>query len=252
MSACGTVFNGGSQDIQIDSNVKGVEVFVNGMRACKTPCVLPLERSSSAVVLVAKKRGYEEQQMTLKRELSSVAILNLTFWPSWLTDVATGGMWKYNRDGLYIEMENSNDGYYNHGYQQQYNQPRTQQRYYDRYSKNDETGATEKCTKIMAELEKIGRVVEKAYPGVNRETWLVIDASTGQNAVSQAKLFDESTGLTGLVLTKLDGTAKGGVVVSIAKEQNIPVKFVGVGEAVEDIQPFMAEDFAEALFSEVK
>ncbi len=141
MSACGTVFNGGSQDIQIDSNVKGVEIFVNGMRACKTPCVLPLERSSSAVVLVAKKRGYEEQQMTLKRELSSVAILNLTFWPSWLTDVATGGMWKYNRDGLYIEMEKSNDGYYNHGYQQQYNQPRTQQRYYDRYSKNDETGA---------------------------------------------------------------------------------------------------------------
>ena len=92
MNACGTVFNGGSQDIQIDSNVSGVEIYINGMKTCKTPCAIPIERSSSSIVINAKKRGYIEQQMMLKSELSGISILNLTFWPSWLTDVATGGM----------------------------------------------------------------------------------------------------------------------------------------------------------------
>ena len=79
LTACGTLFNGSSQDIQFDSNVKGVEIYVNGMKACKTPCVYPLDRQSSTTVIVAKKPGYPEQQTILKSELSNVAILNLTF-----------------------------------------------------------------------------------------------------------------------------------------------------------------------------
>lgn len=126
LTACGTVFNGSSQDIQFDSNVKGVEIYVNGMKACKTPCVYPLDRQSSTVVIKAKKPGYAEQQTIIKSELSNVAILNLTFWPSWLTDVATGGMWKYSRDGIYIEMEGGRN--YMPGSNQRYNP------YYDRYS----------------------------------------------------------------------------------------------------------------------
>ena len=108
VAGCGSIFNGSSQDMSFDSNVKGVEIYLNGMKACKTPCVYPLDRSSSSVVISAKKKGYEEQQQIIKSNLSSVAILNLTFWPSWLTDVATGGMWRYNRDGIYIDMEKNN------------------------------------------------------------------------------------------------------------------------------------------------
>ena len=87
-------------------------------------------------------------------------------------------------------------------------------------------------------------------PDSARETLLVLDATTGQNAVSQAKLFSEAADITGIILTKLDGTAKGGIVISIAKEQNVPVKFVGVGEGIDDLQEFNSDDFAKAIFEE--
>ena len=102
----------------------------------------------------------------------------------------------------------------------------------------------------MAELNKIARVIEKEIPGASKEVLLVLDATTGQNALSQAKLFSETADITGIVLTKLDGTAKGGVVVAISKEQQIPVKFVGVGEGIDDLQEFNPADFAKALFEE--
>ncbi|MBE5816867.1 MAG: signal recognition particle-docking protein FtsY [Clostridiales bacterium] len=114
----------------------------------------------------------------------------------------------------------------------------------------DTAGRLHNKKNLMAELEKIGRVVEKAYPGVNRETWLVIDASTGQNAVSQARLFNEAVPATGLIVTKLDGTAKGGMIFSIYDELKIPVKYVGVGEGIDDLQPFDSTAFVNALFEE--
>ena len=102
----------------------------------------------------------------------------------------------------------------------------------------------------MAELEKISRVIDRELPGCDKEILLVLDATTGQNAVSQAQLFGEVAKITGIILTKLDGTAKGGIVVAISKEKEIPVKFVGVGEQVDDLQVFNAPDFARALFEE--
>ena len=107
LAACGTVISSSNQNISFDSNVKGVRIFVDGMEICKTPCVYPFERKAATSVITAKKEGYEDKQIILRSELNSVAILNLTFWPSWLTDVATGGMWQYNRDGVYIDMEKS-------------------------------------------------------------------------------------------------------------------------------------------------
>ena len=103
---------------------------------------------------------------------------------------------------------------------------------------------------LMAELAKINRVIERELPDSARETLLVLDATTGQNAVSQAKLFSEAADITGIILTKLDGTAKGGIVISRAKEQNVPVKFVGVGEGIDDLQEFNSDDFAKAIFEE--
>ncbi|MCI8521378.1 MAG: signal recognition particle-docking protein FtsY [Clostridia bacterium] len=114
----------------------------------------------------------------------------------------------------------------------------------------DTAGRLHNKKNLMAELAKINRVIERELPESSRETLLVLDASTGQNAVSQAKLFGETTDITGIVLTKLDGTAKGGIVISLAKEQNLPVKFVGVGEGVDDLQEFNPLDFAGALFDE--
>ena len=108
LASCGTLFSGSDQDVSFDSNVKGVKIYVDGMEVCRTPCVYPLERKSSTSVVVAKKEGYEEKQIVLRSSLNTIAILNLTFWPSWLTDVATGGMWQYSRDGVYIDMEKSN------------------------------------------------------------------------------------------------------------------------------------------------
>ena len=112
----------------------------------------------------------------------------------------------------------------------------------------DTAGRLHNKKNLMAELEKINRVIDHELPGSSRETLLVLDATTGQNAVSQAKLFGEAADITGIVLTKLDGTAKGGIVVSISKEQEIPVKFVGVGEGIDDLQEFDPNDFAKALF----
>lgn len=112
----------------------------------------------------------------------------------------------------------------------------------------DTAGRLHNKKNLMAELEKINRVISRELPDASRETLLVLDASTGQNAVSQAKLFGEAADITGIVLTKLDGTAKGGIVVSISREQEIPVKFVGVGEGIDDLQEFNPDDFAKALF----
>ena len=109
----------------------------------------------------------------------------------------------------------------------------------------DTAGRLHNKKNLMAELAKINRVIERELPDSARETLLVLDATTGQNAVSQAKLFSEAADITGIILTKLDGTAKGGIVISIAKEQNVPVKFVGVGEGIDDLQEFNSDDFSE-------
>ena len=114
----------------------------------------------------------------------------------------------------------------------------------------DTAGILHNKKNLMAELAKINRVIERELPDSARETLLVLDATTGQNAVSQAKLFSEAADITGIILTKLDGTAKGGIVISIAKEQNVPVKFVGVGEGIDDLQEFNSDDFAKAIFEE--
>ncbi len=115
----------------------------------------------------------------------------------------------------------------------------------------DTAGRLHNKANLMAELNKIGRVIERELPDSDKEILIVLDASTGQNAVSQAKLFAEAADISGIILTKLDGTAKGGIVVSISKEQNIPVKFIGVGEGIDDLQEFDAENFAKALFDNV-
>jgi fused signal recognition particle receptor len=100
---------------------------------------------------------------------------------------------------------------------------------------------------LMEEIRKVKRVAAKAMDGAPHEVLLVLDANTGQNSLAQVKAFDEALGLTGLILTKLDGTAKGGVVCAIAKERPVPLLFVGVGEDIDDLRPFVARDFAEAL-----
>ena len=99
----------------------------------------------------------------------------------------------------------------------------------------------------MNELFKIKRVIEKEMPEASKEVLLVLDAETGQNAISQVKAFKETTEITGIVLTKLDGTAKGGVVLGIVSENQIPVKFIGVGEQIDDMQVFNAEEFLNAI-----
>lgn len=112
----------------------------------------------------------------------------------------------------------------------------------------DTAGRLHNKKNLMDELAKIGRVIDREYDGVVKETLLVLDATTGQNAVIQAKQFMEACPIDGIILTKLDGTAKGGVVISIKNSLNIPVKYIGVGEGIEDLQEFDAESFAEALF----
>jgi len=102
---------------------------------------------------------------------------------------------------------------------------------------------------LMEEIAKVRRVIQKAEPSGPHEVLLVLDANIGQNALLQVKAFDEALGLTGLVMTKLDGTAKGGVIAALAKKQPVPVRFIGVGESVEDLQPFRVDEFVDALFS---
>jgi fused signal recognition particle receptor len=103
---------------------------------------------------------------------------------------------------------------------------------------------------LMAELEKVRRVITKQMPDAPHETLMTVDATTGQNGVRQAKLFGEAVGVTGIVLTKLDGTAKGGIALAIAGELGIPVKLIGVGEGIEDLRPFDPREFATALLGE--
>lgn len=112
----------------------------------------------------------------------------------------------------------------------------------------DTAGRLQTKSNLMEELKKINRVIQREIPDAPHETLLVLDATTGQNAISQAKLFTEAAPISGVVLTKLDGTAKGGVVIGIKAELSMPVKWIGVGEGVDDLRPFVAEDFAKALF----
>ncbi len=112
----------------------------------------------------------------------------------------------------------------------------------------DTAGRLHNKKNLMDELAKINRVAARELPGIKRETFLVLDATTGQNAVNQAKEFSKVTDITGIVLTKLDGTAKGGVVISINNELHIPVKYIGVGEGIDDLQPFDAKVFADSIF----
>jgi fused signal recognition particle receptor len=116
----------------------------------------------------------------------------------------------------------------------------------------DTAGRLQTKANLMEELKKIARVVGRELPGAPHETWLVLDATTGQNALSQAKIFGEAVPLTGVVLAKLDSTAKGGVIVGIAERLKLPVRFVGLGEELEDLRPFDPREFVEALFSEAE
>ena len=112
----------------------------------------------------------------------------------------------------------------------------------------DTAGRLHNKKNLMDELAKINRVIDRELPDAARENLLVLDATTGQNAIFQAKEFKNAANITGLILNKLDGTAKGGIVISIKEELNIPVKFIGVGEKIDDMQPFCAEEFVSALF----
>jgi fused signal recognition particle receptor len=114
----------------------------------------------------------------------------------------------------------------------------------------DTAGRLHNKQNLMNELNKITRVVTRELPDADVETLMVLDATTGQNGLEQAKQFLETAGITGIVLTKLDGTAKGGVVFAIANELKLPVKFVGVGEQIDDLIPFNSKDYVEALFKE--
>ncbi len=113
----------------------------------------------------------------------------------------------------------------------------------------DTAGRLHTKKNLMEELKKIGRIADRQVPGAPHQTLLVLDGTTGQNAVSQAKLFGEAVPVDGIVVTKLDGTAKGGVVISIKEELGVPVRWIGVGEGIDDLRPFNAKDFAAALFA---
>jgi fused signal recognition particle receptor len=112
----------------------------------------------------------------------------------------------------------------------------------------DTAGRLHTKVNLMEELKKIKRIMGREMEGAPHETLLVVDATTGQNALSQAKMFHEGIGITGLVLTKLDGTAKGGIVIRIAKEMNIPIRYIGIGEGLDDLRVFKSKEFADALF----
>lgn len=116
----------------------------------------------------------------------------------------------------------------------------------------DTAGRLHNKKNLMDELAKINRILDRELPDSSRETLLVLDSTTGQNAVIQAKEFKNAANITGLILTKLDGTAKGGIVFSIRKELGIPVKFIGIGEGIDDMEPFSSTDFVNALFDETE
>ena len=112
----------------------------------------------------------------------------------------------------------------------------------------DTAGRLHTKVNLMEELKKIQRIIERELPGAPHEVLLILDATTGQNAISQAKLFKEATNVTGIALTKLDGTAKGGIIISISDELEIPLRFIGIGEGLDDLKTFDAQEFVEALF----
>lgn len=105
LTACGTIFSGTGQEINFDSNEKDVEVFIDGVRACKTPCTYEVDRSISDLDIVAKKKGFRNQQITLRSNFNKMAVLNLSFLTNWTTDFAFGGVWEYKRNNVYIDME---------------------------------------------------------------------------------------------------------------------------------------------------
>ena len=115
----------------------------------------------------------------------------------------------------------------------------------------DTAGRLQNKVNLMKELEKINKVIGKIIPGAPHETLLIIDATTGQNGISQAQSFKEITNITGIVLTKLDGTAKGGIVLAIKEEVELPVKFIGLGEGIDDLKPFDIEDYIYGLFKDM-
>ncbi|MBW1644927.1 MAG: signal recognition particle-docking protein FtsY [Deltaproteobacteria bacterium] len=115
----------------------------------------------------------------------------------------------------------------------------------------DTAGRLHTKVNLMDELKKMQRVISKALPGAPHEILLVLDANTGQNAINQARMFHEALGVTGLVMTKLDGTAKGGVIVGVCDELQLPVRYIGIGERLEDLRPFKADDFVDALFDRI-
>ncbi|MFP3928475.1 MAG: signal recognition particle-docking protein FtsY [Desulfobacteraceae bacterium] len=112
----------------------------------------------------------------------------------------------------------------------------------------DTAGRLHTRRNLMDELQKIRRVAGKKLPGAPHETWLVLDATTGQNALSQARMFNDSLEITGIVLTKLDGTAKGGIVIGICHELGLPIEYIGIGEGIDDLRPFDPKEFVEAIF----
>lgn len=114
----------------------------------------------------------------------------------------------------------------------------------------DTAGRLHTKVNLMEELKKIKRVMAREIPGSPHEVLLVIDATNGQNAINQARMFNEEIGVTGIVLTKMDGTSKGGIVIRIASELHIPIRYIGIGEAIEDLRPFKSEDFVNALFGQ--
>jgi len=116
----------------------------------------------------------------------------------------------------------------------------------------DTAGRLHNKKNLMEELKKMNRIVDKELSEAKRETWVVLDATTGQNALNQAKEFNEVASLSGIVLTKMDGTAKGGIAIAISNELNIPVKYIGVGEGIDDLQKFNPDEFIEALFTPEK
>ena len=111
----------------------------------------------------------------------------------------------------------------------------------------DTAGRLHNKANLMSELGKLSKIIDRECPGASRETLLVLDATTGQNGLIQARTFKETAGLTGIILTKLDGTAKGGIVVPIARELGVPVKYAGIGEGINDLRPFNARDYVEAI-----
>ena len=114
----------------------------------------------------------------------------------------------------------------------------------------DTAGRLHNKKNLMEELKKMNRIIDREFPGIHRENFLVLDASTGQNALNQAKEFKEACDITGIILTKMDGTAKGGIAIAIWNELGIPVKYIGVGEGIEDLQKFDSKSFVKAIFED--